>query len=43
MAAITSTESPATAIKNLICARQSANAADTVLVAMTTIGKLLNR
>ena len=39
MVAITSTERPATAIRNLVCSRQSVNAADTVVVAMIEIGK----
>ena len=39
MDAITSTERPATAIRNRVCSRQSASAADTVVVAMTDIGK----
>ena len=39
MTAITSTESPATAIRNRVCCRQSASAADTVVVAMIESGK----
>ena len=39
MTAITSTEKPATVTKYLVCSRQSANAAATVVVAMMEIGK----
>ena len=40
--AIASTERPATAIRMLICSRQSASAADVVVVATITIGKFVS-
>ncbi len=39
MKAITSADRTAAAIMNLVCARQSASTAETVVVATTTIGK----
>ena len=42
MKAITSADRAAAAIRNLVCARQSASAAETVVVATTTIGKWLS-
>ena len=42
MKAITSAAKAATVIRNLVCSRQSASAAGTVVVATTTIGKRLN-
>ena len=42
MKAITSADRAAATTMNLVCARQSASAAETVMVATTTIGKWLS-